>query len=175
MLLFHLAPLRLAAGSIILPGNYGRMVGIFGWEHPNSHREAILEAVRAQHFPGLPSRLRSVFCVASREDAAIFQAENDGFRYHVLHRVRAAEVGIPIHQTDWRLVNPANTGVVFPNTVWASHYWHGLPQRLDDAGQTERAGSADAPVGAEMAMRSNERREVLVGGPVTIEECLDFG
>ena len=125
--LFHLAQQRLGRGSVILPGNYGRLLARLGWPHAASHREAILEAVRAEHYAQLPSRLRCVFCFARRGDAAVFQAEDDGFKHHVLHRVRPSDDGAATHETDRRWFNPDATGSDFPTITWAALYWHGLP------------------------------------------------
>lgn len=165
MILFHLSPQRLGAGSVILPGNYGRLLTVHGWPHAASHREAILEGIRVQSFAHLPSRLGCVFCFARVEDADTFRAEFDGFKHHALHRVRAATSGVVVHETDWRWINPAEHGTAFPHLAWAVAYWNGLP-----AAGPDRAGT---PVSAEMAMGAGQKREVLVGGPVVVEQCLD--
>ena len=43
---YHAAPIPLAAGSIILPGNWGRIISIIGDQHPNWELEQIFEAAR---------------------------------------------------------------------------------------------------------------------------------
>lgn len=180
MILFHLVHVRLAPGSVILPGNYGRLIRRIGWQHSNALREAVLENVRAAAFPDRPSRLSCVFCLPSEDSARVFQAENDGFPHHVLHRVRVvAGLGsgrVPVHRTDWRWVNPAATAGEVPGTVWAERYWRGLHEPPAHGLELEDARGAVAPVATEeREMRADERCEVLVGGPVAVEECLDLG
>lgn len=174
MELFHLTQNRLAPSSVVLPGNYGRILQSVGWRHTASFREAILEAVRIQNFPHLPSRLTCIFCFNCKNDAAVFKAENEGFQYSVLHRVSINPDTTMIHETDWRWINPDAVSVVFPDITWAAQYWNGLPKRHSAIGQGDSIINSSSPITAEVAVRSSERREVLVGGPVTIEECLDL-
>src|SRR5690348_13381532 len=92
MELFHIAPIRLERGSIIQPGNWGRIVKAHGWNHPAAFREAILENVRTSRIPEKPSRLECVFCFKEVQDANLFLSQNlDGFRFSILYRVRVAD------------------------------------------------------------------------------------
>jgi hypothetical protein len=55
---FHCAPMRLAAGSIIEPGNWGRMLRLYevtnGQIQGNVLNEALLEFARQLHAPTAP-------------------------------------------------------------------------------------------------------------------------
>ena len=73
MIVFLWLPLRLGRGSVVLPGNYGRMLRLGGWGHPQAMREVLLEAVRMRDFPDRPSRQNCVFCCLTVEEAALFR------------------------------------------------------------------------------------------------------
>ena len=139
-----------------------------------AYREALLEAVRAQQFLHLPSRLRCVFCFARREDALFFQRENVGFCHHILHRVGLSDNGVAAHEADWHWINTETIPFAFPLLDWAFHYWQGTPYNLNGAEEVRVSPGADAPVGTEMAVGIGKGREVLIGGPVTVEEAFDL-
>jgi len=60
---FHAVSLPLAPGSVIEPGNWGRMLKTYLANQNDGTllRETIFEQVRHQHFPHLPSRLNCIF------------------------------------------------------------------------------------------------------------------
>src|SRR5258707_670501 len=70
--IFHSSPVLLSPGSIVLPGNYGRIVRQAGATHPFYNRETVLEQVRAQHFPDKPSRLAACFACSTEEIARFY-------------------------------------------------------------------------------------------------------
>jgi hypothetical protein len=49
---FHLSGAMVAPGSIIEPGNWGRMIRALGWQHNCAMREAALEGAREEHAIG---------------------------------------------------------------------------------------------------------------------------
>jgi len=57
---YHCAPIALSAGSIIQPGNWGRIIRQYlssdGGTFAVGFRERILEDIRAMHYPEKPSR-----------------------------------------------------------------------------------------------------------------------
>lgn len=134
--LFHLAWGRLAPGSIIESGNWGRIIRTLGWGHGASIREMLLEGVRAERFPAAPSRLDCSFAFLTPEEAERFRATTAGFAYHLLYRVE------PIDPNAARLV--ANAWGVAPSLNeagkpdtpftpnWPDAYWSGCPDASDD-------------------------------------------
>ncbi len=157
MQLFHLSGQMLGPGSIILPGNWGRLVRAYGRQHGAFDREAALESFRAAHFPHLPSRLQSVFTFDSIEDAYIFRKE-PGFNGHALHVVTPCDPDAPRHRArilDFRARSPDDVD-------WPARYWRG-----DDTSAPEPAVGVDPGVGV-----LSEPHEVLIGGPVRVEALL---
>lgn len=72
MPLFHAAWVWLEPGSVIRPGNYGRIIQITGSTHPHWTRETVLEKVHREEFPNKPSRLLSAFVVMNDRRTAEF-------------------------------------------------------------------------------------------------------
>jgi hypothetical protein len=73
MPLYHSSPVLLGQGSIILPGNYGRIIRSVGATHPYWDRENTLESVRRARYDAKPSRLDATFSCPSK-DTAVFYA-----------------------------------------------------------------------------------------------------
>lgn len=67
--LFHSAPIRLGVGSVIMPGNFGRILAKQGVNHSLWAREMELDRVRVNSYPDRPSWLTS--CFACETEAAI--------------------------------------------------------------------------------------------------------
>jgi hypothetical protein len=92
MPLFHLAPLRLGAGSIIQPGNFGRIIKRYalnnnfdGWRIA---RELIFEQSRPKD---KPSRLCSCFGLPTRVDCDAYRKFNDANFLQVVHEVEIVD------------------------------------------------------------------------------------
>src|ERR1700731_1778076 len=64
--------LMLERGSVIRPGNWGRMVRAIGSGHPEWQREVILEEVRKVEFPNAPSRLECAFVIDDLPEAQYY-------------------------------------------------------------------------------------------------------
>lgn len=75
MKLFHVAPIPLGVGSVIEPGNWGRLMRFNDQQSFVVQREKILEEVRAAHYPNKPSRMNCVFCLMFSSDAAAYRDE----------------------------------------------------------------------------------------------------
>jgi hypothetical protein len=110
MALYHSAPILLGNGSIILPGNYGRIVNAVGKNHVLWRSEMELEAARKQRFSEKPSRLTSAFACTSI-DTARFYMHVPAFQGRlafspVLYEVEKAEPDAPEHRTDFNLIQP---------------------------------------------------------------------
>ena len=132
----HFAPLRLAPGSVIQPGNWGRVLHryenatvtqqLFGnaWILA---RELKFENVRLQNFAEKPSRFATAFCCLDENGARAYQAKVDFARIQVLHRVefvdptRSAHAGA-IDMLDYP---PPNTSFLDQTNARAIGYWSG--------------------------------------------------
>lgn len=154
---FHLAGPQLAVGSVIEPGNWGRIIRRASWAHNLAIREMALEHARALRFPSRPSRLDAAFVLPTREEAERFQSKEQGFNMHVLYRVTLRKPDSDIFITDWRLCTPCGA---FRND-WPDAYWSGV----DEAGRGSVPG-IDWPTGEEGA----PHREVLTLSQLQIEE-----
>ena len=87
--MYHIASAILAPGSIINPGDWGRMLRLYQVgqaDITNLLRETILENIRSQEFPDKPSRLNSSFAPPGIEAAQFFHTYHH--RFGVMYRVR---------------------------------------------------------------------------------------
>ncbi len=82
---FHCLPAQLAPGSIIEPGNFGRIIRAYttaghsppGSISPVAYRELIFDLVRKLVAPKKPSRLNCVFACPTEEELRIFMSERN--------------------------------------------------------------------------------------------------
>ncbi len=110
--------MMLDAGSVVRPGNWGRMVRLIGAGHRDWQREAILEDVRQAEFPGLPSRFECAFVIDELAEAQYYVA--NFAKISVLYEVALIDKGAPTHEADWKGTGP------YDNTNdWARRYWRG--------------------------------------------------
>jgi hypothetical protein len=110
-LIFHSCPVLLKPGSTILPGNYGRIIRAIGEAHPLHNREAVLEQVRAEHFPDKPSRLDACFGCSSLEAArfyvrAMSQKAGGLATWPVIYEVEKTDPHAVEHRADFNVVQP---------------------------------------------------------------------
>lgn len=93
MPLFHCAPIKLGAGSIIEPGNWGRLHNFHNWANPQcvarDFAELALDYARKTINPELPSRLNCVFCFDDQNYARNYMAQCAPMS--VLHQVEPVE------------------------------------------------------------------------------------
>jgi hypothetical protein len=95
MPLYHCSPAWLEPGSVIRPGNYGRVLKLNGPKHNHWLREEMLEFVRKHAFPDKPSRL---------------------------YEVRLTDQNAKTHVTDFNCVAPIQ-GKIEDMHEMARHYW----------------------------------------------------
>lgn len=118
---YHCSSALLRSGSIIEPGNWGRIIRKTGWAHNQSAREVILEHVRQASFPSSPSRLESAFFFDD-ENEARFYANSDGREFTMVpYEVELLDPAAPRHASDWR--NVVASGPL--DLTWAHQYWQG--------------------------------------------------
>lgn len=92
MIAYYLTSCLLEKGSIILPGNWGRMLNLYvtPFNDINSPRillrETIYENVREKLFPEKPSRLSSLFCCPTLDCANNFKIAQ-GRNFDVIYKI----------------------------------------------------------------------------------------
>ena len=119
---FHWCSTSLDIGSIIQPGNWGRIVRKFGWNHGHSGNEAALEHIRLTEFSHLPSRLDAAFYLADQQ-AASFYGQGQVNHLMVLYEVELLQPEANSHRTYWDGVRPSGD----LGLEWARKYWRGEP------------------------------------------------
>ncbi len=123
--LFHSAPLKLAPGSVVLPGNWGRIIRAIGERHDRWHQEVVLEQVRAARYAHLPSRLDACFACANEEALRFYvrHANKDNPCPPVLYEVQKVEPEANEHRTDFNLISANKPGETIEEN--AERYWRG--------------------------------------------------
>lgn len=128
---YHLAPLPLGPGSIIEPGNWGRMLNCYLMEPGATQtswrlaRELAFETVRAQSFSHLPSRLSCAFVFEELPHAIQYR---DRFsRWSAIYSVELVTPAAASHRAAFNLIDYPPPGVEFlPYVVSkAIPYWRG--------------------------------------------------
>lgn len=125
---FHLSGALLEIGSVIRPGNWGRVITVTGWRHPEAIKEMALEYVRRSRFPDRPSRLACAFAFLTIDEARNFRGRIPGFGSHILYRVNLADADAPSHIADSRLSGPQGT----LHDSWPEHYWREYDSSHED-------------------------------------------
>ncbi|MCF1449970.1 DUF2441 domain-containing protein [Agrobacterium vitis] len=98
MPLYHLAMFPLREGSIIEPGNFGRMLHLYKYATDNGWmvaRELAFEMARLRVAPEAPSRLKACYALGSLEEARRYQDTNA--RFNVMIEVELSEPDAPQH------------------------------------------------------------------------------
>jgi len=118
---FHLNSALMAPGSVVLPGNFGRMMRMHTHD-PMMYREHILEIVRQTQFPDKPSRLKSAFVTSSLEEAVKFKVQTNR-TVDLIYEVEFVE-DVPLHQGDWGKIEAPHPWLDHLQQV-AVEYWQG--------------------------------------------------
>jgi hypothetical protein len=126
MPLYHVTQILLQPGSVILPGNYGRILGMYQMRDANAvlYRERFLEDIRQREFPKKPSRLSSSFCLESLQEAQFYR-DNLAGRYHVIYEVELVDPGCNQHRADYNKVSPLMSEMAARMEDVARAYWMG--------------------------------------------------
>lgn len=106
MAYFHCSSARLGVGSIIMPGNWGRMLGLYTLANTNglninTYRESVLELSRKLYAPAKPSRLASVFTCPSQSEAVAFRDKHHVF--DLIYEVMPEAEKFSTHVGDYEL------------------------------------------------------------------------
>jgi hypothetical protein len=140
---FYQSTTPLAAGSIIQPGNWGRIIEQYQTPIPNAPtfgnmnvvaRELVFEAVRKAAFPGKPSRLEAAFCSPTFGDAERYRAMTDPYQFHIVYEVELCEPTRPTHIAPVAMIDFApGTRFLSETRRRAKAYWAGDPEGLQEA------------------------------------------
>lgn len=136
--LYYFASLRLGPGSIVFPGNWGRILrryendtaipgNLFGSAWVLA-RELRFEVIRLKEFTEKPSRLECAFCCLSVEEARIYQNSGaDRAKVLLLHRIELVEPELPQHiaALDYVKWPPPNSSFLDVTEQLARTYWTG--------------------------------------------------
>ncbi|RVO78951.1 hypothetical protein [Sinorhizobium medicae] len=80
MELFHVAPIALRSGSVIEPGNFGRILALYRYNPSNNGwmmaRELAFEMERLRIAPEAPSRMQACFALPSLDEAQRYRSAN---------------------------------------------------------------------------------------------------
>lgn len=127
-MLYHSSPVLLEIGSVILPGNYGRVIGAVGEGHPHWERETELERVRSIYHPEKPSRLNSCFCCSNLESLNLYveaiKKNSPNSFWPVIYEVEKVDPEAGEHRSDFNLVQPL-PGLNMNMSQIAQKYWDG--------------------------------------------------
>jgi hypothetical protein len=116
---FHFNSALLESGSIIRPGNWGRIVRLIGYQHREWQREAILERIRETEFRNLPSRRDCIFFFDDEAEAEFYGAARGEKSFMILYEVELVDPTAIRHEADWKGTGP------YDNDEWARRYWRG--------------------------------------------------
>jgi hypothetical protein len=125
---FYCCSLPLETGSIIRPGNWGRILRLYTPQSsPNSWvltRELAWESVRLRAFPEKPSRFDGIFVCLNEKDIDEFIASSKRF-IDLRYEVELIDSNAISHIGDWTLANMQNTDDVTVFERRAQLYWQG--------------------------------------------------
>jgi hypothetical protein len=123
---FYCCSLPLEVGSVIRPGNWGRILRTYTSQAGQGlwtlSRELIWEIVRLRSFPEKPGRLGAIFACLSQKDLAEFQTTT-GRRRDLAFEVELIDPTAPAHLGDWTLLNFQSADDVSALEKRATQYW----------------------------------------------------
>ncbi|WP_144769570.1 DUF2441 domain-containing protein [Herbaspirillum sp. SJZ099] len=126
---FHCAPLPLEPGSIIQPGNFGRMLNCYPLNQNTNAwmlvRELAFENARLNLARERPSRLECAFVIDTIEDAKWYQYTHG--RFNIIYEVEALDDVSNSHSTPISLLDalPQEALVLSSWRLRAQEYWSG--------------------------------------------------
>ena len=129
MSIYHFSQLRLGSGSVIEPGNFGRLLKRYVPGNPGFGngwllaRELVFEQLRPS---AKPTRFEACYACPTREDAEKYRQYNDRNFQQVLHEVELVDPTSPQHIGGLSFLDMSD-GVAFldPVRLYATNYWSG--------------------------------------------------
>lgn len=163
--LFHICSVPLATGSVILPGNWGRITRLIGLQNPDPKqlREAQIEDMRRRYFGYFPSRLDAAFAFLTQEEMRNFQSRNAAFSIGIAYRVSLQNPEASSAVGLLSAVSPPKSGGFIID--WAYRYWESV------ATYDAKTGSIMGEV-ATHEIDGDHTREIFTLSPLVIEERL---
>src|SRR5207247_252993 len=141
MKFFHLSGAILENGSVISPGNWGRIIKQLGWQHGRSVFEVALDDQRLRNFADLPSRLEASFFFDDVGEARFYRNVQN-LHTHILYEVDLLNSAATQHRTDWRNISP--NGPL--DNDWTRRYWASVFQSPHESGHVCREVFAVTPL-----------------------------
>jgi hypothetical protein len=141
--LYHCAPLPLSPGSVICPGNWGRIKRRFEQNALSLLREAVLDDIRRREFATKPSRLDAGFACPTIVDVEQYRAKHAPTG--LIYKVELLEPSALSHSGDHELYLQGFVGIDGMEEL-ARRYW--------------RSESLGGP-------------EILTLSPMRVIECID--
>jgi hypothetical protein len=142
MTFFHLSGAMLEPGSVISPGNWGRIIKQLGWQHGRSVFEVALDDQRLRNFATLPSRFEASFFFDDVGEARFYRNTQNHLQTHILYEVDLVDPNAIQHRTDWRNISPNGT----LDNDWTRRYWAPVFQPPHDSGHVCREVLAVTPL-----------------------------
>ena len=125
---FYCCSLPLMAGSVIKPGNWGRIIKTYSPQSsPNVWlfiRELIFEQVRRENFSTKPSRFESIFLCLDQNSIRDFK-QTTSRSLDLIYEVVVLDEQEPTHIGDWALCNIQNNDNYSTFVDRAKMYWSG--------------------------------------------------
>ena len=148
--LYHISPVMLRPGSIIEPGNWGRVEGLIAAQNGvappyNVAVECAFEYARKLIAPDAPSRLMCVFACPTLAGACHFRDAQRATE--LIYEVEIVEPGTPVHAAHWQNVPLGGSGFEAGRSILAQ---------------------MDALVSAYWEEGKSDPTELLIGGPIRI-------
>jgi hypothetical protein len=122
---FHVAPILLGPGSVILPGNWGRILRTYLQANDVLFREHVLEEVRKSKYPEKPSRFSAIFLLETMEEALWFK--NNLANTSLVYEVEAETKDAVIHRGNYTKVGPVKQPMLDSMPKYAEEYWSSVP------------------------------------------------
>lgn len=127
---FHCAPIELGVGSIVQPGNWGRILNLYetdnGQININAANECLLEWGHKLLAPAKPSRLSAVFTLPSLQDAIAFRNKHQ--RLSIIHEVEPTDPNANRHEGDYEIAITPYRGRYFSQMLqFPTLYWTQQP------------------------------------------------
>ncbi|HET7832317.1 MAG TPA: DUF2441 domain-containing protein [Gallionella sp.] len=123
---FYCYSLPLEVGSIIRPGNWGRILRTYTPQSPQNPwlltRELAFELARIKNYPNKPSRLDCLFICLNEGDLNEFRTASNR-PFDLMYEVELVNPDAPSHIGDWTIANIQSTDNISIFEDRANAYW----------------------------------------------------